>query len=133
MDIKVEEKHALVGDAFGDKQALKAGGLALKEQDAWIDSFGGIEAPDLKHKTVSYMKPEKLNPLCRNALASNDTFLCYAVRKNLLRVIDTNHGDKTLLRGHSHDILDIAFSVPDKTVLCSVDGGSPDTAESRVF
>ena len=46
MDIQREEKHALVGDAFGDdKQALKAGGLALKERDMRIGSFGGMDAP----------------------------------------------------------------------------------------
>ena len=93
MDINLEDKHALVGDAFGDdKQALEAKGIVIKEKDMLMESLGGMEAPDLKHNTVSYMKPEKLNPLCRNALASNDTFICYAVRKSLLRVIDMNYG-----------------------------------------
>ena len=103
--------------------------MSLKEQHHFLDDLSLGKIPDVKHNTVSYMKPERLNPLCRNALGSNDRFICYAVRKSLLRVIETTRGEKTLVRGHNHDVLDIDFSRTNNMVLCSVDGGAPETAE----
>jgi hypothetical protein len=124
MQVDDDHRHALVGDAFGDDvKALEAGGVALKEQDFVLKALTTGKTPDVKHNTVSYMKPEKLNNLCRNALGSNEKFICYAVRKSLMRVIETARGEKTLLRGHSHDILDIDFSRTNDMILCSVDGG----------
>ena len=130
MQVDDDHRHALVGDAFGaDKKDLEAGGLSLREQHHILNALSIGKTPDVKHNTVSYMKPERLNALCRNALGSNDKFICYAVRKSLLRVIETARGEKTLLRGHSHDILDIDFSRTNDMILCSVDGGAPETAE----
>ena len=79
-----------------------------------------------KSNNVSFMKVEDLNNDCRNILAVSSDYICYSVtqRKNLLRIIDKKAGDKVILRGHEHSVLDLRFATQDPTVLCSVDGGS---------
>jgi len=72
------------------------------------------------------MKIEEIDAYCRNILAVSDKYICYSVtsKRNLLRVIDTFSGEKTLLRGHESSILDVKISPVDASVLCSVDKGS---------
>jgi hypothetical protein len=58
-------------------------------------------------------------------LAVSDSYICYSVtqKKNLLRIIDTQLGEKVILRGHEHFVVDLAFSIADPSLLCSVDNG----------
>jgi hypothetical protein len=83
------------------------------------------ELPVSKSNNVSFMKVEDLARDCRNILAVSESNICYSVtqKKNLLRIIDTEHGDKVILRGHEHFVVDLAFAVADPTLLCSVDNG----------
>ena len=71
------------------------------------------------------MKVEDLPVDCRNILAASPSYICYSVtqRKNLLRVIDTQQGEKVILRGHEHSVLDLRFATSDPSCLCSVDCG----------
>lgn len=71
------------------------------------------------------MKVEDLPSDCRNILAVSETHICYSVtqKKNLLRIIDTQVGEKVILRGHEHAVLDLRFAVTDSCLLCSVDNG----------
>ena len=48
---------------------------------------------------VTLMKTEGQLKSCRNVLAVNENYICYSVKKNLLRVINTITTEKTLLRG----------------------------------
>jgi WD40 repeat protein len=56
----------------------------------------------------------------RHTIATNSKYICYAVKGNLIRVINATTGDKLLLRGHSHPISDMQFSSADLNVLCSL-------------
>jgi hypothetical protein len=87
------------------------------------------DLPETKSNNVSFVKVEDLALHCRNIVAVSDTYICYSVtqKKNLLRVIDTQSGDKVILRGHDDSVLDLRFAVSDATSLCTVDaGGSND-------
>lgn len=55
-------------------------------------------------------------------LAVSDSYICYSVRKTLLRIIHTVSSEKLLLRGHISQILDLKFSVAGRrNTVCSVD------------
>ena len=115
--------HMLVGDAFaGDVKLAKVCGKALIAQHTHLEADLG-DSPGSKCNTVSYMKPESLDYYCRNVVAASERFICYSVRKSLLRVIQTESTQKDLLRGHESTVLDIEFSKVDKSILCSVDSG----------
>lgn len=61
-------------------------------------------------------------------LAVTDNFICYTVRRQLLRVIHTVTSERALLRGHEHTVVDMKFSVCPSpqggALLCSVDDGA---------
>lgn len=82
-----------------------------------------------KCNNVSFMKLEPLPSDCRSVLAVSDAYICYAVtqKRNLLRVIDSQTGEKSLLRGHQHCVTDLSFSPVDVHCICSVDAadGAP--------
>jgi hypothetical protein len=81
--------------------------------------------PESKSNTVSFVKVEELDFNCTSLLSVNSSFICYSVtqKKNLLRVIHTESGDKAILRGHEFAILDLKFSLLENGILCSVDNG----------
>ena len=92
------------------------------------------EMPQSKSNNVSFMKVEDLSKECRNILAVSDNYICYSVtqKKNLLRIIDTQLGDKVILRGHEHFVVDLAFAIGHPGLLCSVDnGGSASSANGK--
>lgn len=84
---------------------------------------------------MSFMKVEDLPLDCRNVLAVSETHICYSVtqKKNLLRVIDTQLGEKVILRGHEHSVHDLRFAATDSAVLCSVDSGEGSKAHTIVW
>lgn len=84
------------------------------------------DVPESKSNNVSFMKVEDLDVNCRNLLLTSDSYVCYSVtqKKNLLRVIDTITGEKTILRGHEGAILDLHLSPVDHNSFCSVDNTS---------
>lgn len=83
------------------------------------------DMPASKSNNVSFMKVEDLPLQCRNILAVSETHICYSVtqKKNLLRIIDTQVGEKVILRGHENAVLDLRFALADSGLLCSVDNG----------
>jgi len=83
------------------------------------------ELPASKSNNVSFMKVEDLPLECRNILAVSETHICYSVtqKKNLLRIIDTQVGEKVILRGHENAVLDLRFAIAESGLLCSVDNG----------
>lgn len=91
------------------------------------------DIPESKSNNVSFMKVEELPLLCRNILAVSESYICYSVtqKKNLLRVIDTQLGDKVILRGHEHAVLDLRFAAMDAGLLCSVDSGGSDEVSGK--
>jgi len=80
------------------------------------------------------MKIEEIDPHCRNILAVSDKYICYSVtsKRNLLRVIDTITGEKTLLRGHESSIVDVKISPMDSNIFCSIDKGTNTTAPHTI-
>ena len=119
----------IVGDVFlADRVAQKVYGIDVSEKDVLVAHTAQEEIPEFKCNTVSYIKAEPVTGSCRNVLAVSESFICYSVRKNLLRVIDTVSSEKALLRGHDHPILDIKFSAVDSSILCSVDDTPGDDA-----
>lgn len=62
-------------------------------------SIDSDNTPESRSNTVSLMKAEGQMNSCRNILAVTENYICYSVRKNLLRVINTVSTEKTLLRG----------------------------------
>ncbi len=86
------------------------------------------ESPTPKSNAVALFKsPSGDIQESRNILAVTRQYICYSVRKNLLRVIQTATSEKALLRGHSGFILDLKFSVVgNDTYLCSVDDTDTD-------
>lgn len=91
------------------------------------------EIPESKSNNVSFMKVEELPVLCRNILAVSESYICYSVtqKKNLLRVIDTQLGEKVILRGHEHAVLDLKFAAVDAGLLCSVDAGGSEEVSGK--
>jgi len=83
------------------------------------------DLPESKSNNVSFMKVEDIPMDCRNVLAVSETHICYSVtqKKNLLRIIDTQLGEKVILRGHEHSVHDLRFAASDSAMLCSVDSG----------
>lgn len=68
------------------------------------------------------MKNEGKN--IKNTLTTNQKYICYSVKGNLIRVIKEKTSDKLLLRGHENTISDMKFSVIDQDILCSIDNGT---------
>lgn len=81
--------------------------------------------PECNSNTVTFFKVEDIAANCRNLLALNEELLCYSVtgKKNLLRAIHTDSGQKAVLRGHENFILDMTFSSLNNEFICSVDSG----------
>jgi hypothetical protein len=88
---------------------------------------------------VSFVKSEdKLDYYCRNILAVSNNIICYSVtqKRNLMRLIDTQSGEKGILRGHEAGITDLSISPKDENLLCSVDysdGSSSDPKNGSHF
>jgi hypothetical protein len=101
-------------------------GLQVDNSDVVFGS-GSESAPiDPNCNTVSLMKSDKR--VYRNMIAVSQQFICYTVKGNLLRVIDSAMGEKVLLRGHESPVVDVRFSPADDNVLCSVDSGESDSS-----
>lgn len=102
----------------------------ILEMHTVLDCSVKSELPQSKSNNVSFMKVEDLAKDCRNILAVSESNICYSVtqKKNLLRIIDTERGDKVILRGHEHFVVDLCFAVADSTLLCSVDNGDDGSA-----
>lgn len=92
------------------------------------------DIPESKSNNVSFMKVEDLSRDCRNILAVSDSYICYSVtqKKNLLRVIDTQLGEKVILRGHEYFVCDLSFSVANAKLMCSVDNGAGNDSANEV-
>jgi hypothetical protein len=71
--------------------------------------------------SVSTIKAESRSAETRNTIAVNDIYISYVVKGNLIRVIQSVSGDKTLLKGHKGHITDIQFANSGGDTLCSVD------------
>lgn len=83
------------------------------------------ETPESKCNTVSLLKAETQSLQSRNLLAVTVPYICYTVRKTLLRVIHTVSSQKALLRGHSSNVLDMKFCLSaTASTICSVDDGN---------
>mmetsp|Transcript_25868 Transcript_25868/g.48552 ORF Transcript_25868/g.48552 Transcript_25868/m.48552 type:complete len:1013 (-) Transcript_25868:208-3246(-) len=117
--------EGLVGDAFqaDERKSDKQFGLGLQkdESDIVFGSDADSAPIDPKCNSVCLMKSDKR--VYRNMIAVSKNFICYTVKGNLLRVIDSEVGEKVLLRGHESPVLDVRFSPADENVLCSVDAG----------
>lgn len=83
------------------------------------------EFHESKCNTVSLLKADNVVGDCRNLLAVTDNYICYSVRKNLLRIIHTVSSEKTLLRGHADAVADMQFSMAGN-IMCSTDEGDSD-------
>jgi hypothetical protein len=113
---------SIMGDAFqGDRGSQKAFGLDITRQDCSVSFSGQEEIPDSKCNTVSYVNKEAITLKCRNLLAISDTYISYAIKKSMIRVIQTVSTHIDLLKGHEFPILDLKFSPVDRSILCSVD------------
>lgn len=112
-----------LGDAFhGDRNSnLKFYGLDITASNFIVSSDDQEETLESKCNAVSSMKSETMAIKCRNVLAVSDLYICYCVKKNMLRVIHTSNSQKTLLKGHDFPILDLKFSPANKSIVCSVD------------
>lgn len=67
------------------------------------------------------MKFEGKNIL--NILTINSKYICYTLKGNLIRIIQTTTGDKLLLKGHENNICDMKYSIINSNILCSIDNG----------
>lgn len=128
------DTNVLVGDAFeSDKQNIVAKGLTLPcDPSSTVNYDYGNNVPDSKACDVSMMKEDMLPALCRNVVSSSSEFICYAVKKNLIRVIDNKTTFKGLLRGHTHPLLDMRFSAVNSANFCSIDSGDDFYNEAKV-
>eukprot|EP01032_Pedospumella_encystans_P018582 gene18582-21147_t len=116
----------LYGDAFkDDKREERLYGDDITDEKATFVYDPSKELPASKSNNVSFMKVEDLPLECRNILAVSETHICYSVtqKKNLLRIIDTQVGEKVILRGHENAVLDLRFAIAESGLLCSVDNG----------
>ena len=138
MDVNFEthDRELLTGDAFlSDRLARgqKACGTSITQKSSLYAASSGDGAvfredatAESKCNTVAFMKLERAPLSCRNVLAVNEQFICYSVKKTMLRIINQRNAQKDLLKGHQHPILDIKFSTTNEAMLCSVDDGEGD-------
>ena len=112
----------IVNNAFRDERLF---GEPITAETTKYICTTTVDLPESKSNNVSFMKVELLPRDCRNLLAVSSAFICYSVtqRRNLLRIIDTQTGDKVILRGHESAVLDLSFATHDTGLLCSVAGG----------
>ena len=127
-----------ISDAFAaDRVQTKVYGMDVTDTDATIDYLQQAEIPESKCNSVAFMKSEATTAACRNLLAVCETYICYSVKKNLLRVIQTVSTQKTLLRGHEYPVVDIKFSPVDRNLVCSIDdvpeGGDASKARINIW
>lgn len=129
LGIETHDKELLTGDAFAvDRKALRAKGSAVTQFET---AFGASDeretifsdTPESKCNAVSFTKPEAASLLCRNVVAVNERYICYSVKKTMLRVIHQVSTNKGLLKNHQHPILDVRFSTTNEAILCSADAG----------
>jgi hypothetical protein len=119
-------------------RGLKLFGKDILSNNARYELDSKDELPPSKCNTVSLLKPDFAPAEYRNMLAVTDTFICYTVRRTLVRVIHTVSSEKTLLRGHEYTIVDMKYGLNNSKMLCTIDdGGDPsaptNTAASHVF
>lgn len=135
IEIEAHDHELLAGDVFAvDRKTVLSKGSTIQESSSFfnIDNQVFFDMPKIKCNTVSYLKRESAQLNCRNVLAVNESYICYVVRKNLVRIIHKITGDKDLLRGHEHSILDIKFSFSNKSNLCTIDDGDSNSASSSI-
>ena len=100
-------------------------GTEITSKDTSISLQSDSKLPQSKCNTVALVKTDASTVEFRNSLAVTDNFICYTVRRTLLRVINTVSSEKCLLRGHTSIITDLKFSIAGhRKHLCSVDVGS---------
>ena len=81
-----------------------------------------INPTNPKCNGVCYMKNEGKS--IKNTLTTNQKYICYSVKGNLIRIIKEKTSDKLLLRGHESTICDMKFSIVNSDILCSIDDGT---------
>lgn len=93
------------------------------------------EAPESKCNTVTlFAKTESQGSEIRNLLAVSESYICYSIRKQLLRIINTVSTEKSLLRGHASQILDLKFSsATGRSTICSVDEGDGEASHTFIW
>ena len=93
------------------------------------------DAPESKCNIVCvFPKPESLAYECRNLLGVSESYICYSVKKTLLRIINTVSTARALLRGHGSYVLDLKFSrVAKSTNVCSVDEGDGEGSHTFIW
>ena len=125
----------LVGDAYeADNIEYKALGHSIKEQICKLKKSLMFDSPDSKMNTVAFMKPCELHPKVRNAASAGDKYISYPLKKNFIRIIESESTQKSLLRGHQATVLDVRFSKVESSILCSVDEGKDlDAKKASVF
>jgi WD40 repeat protein len=115
------DDNDLTADAFenDNKEHLnKEFGRTVTSKYEVIGSgnFGLIADP--QYNPLAFIKPDGTSK--RTPLAASTSFLCYIVKSNMIRVINTeNPQEKMLIKGHVNEIGDIKFSISGK-YLCSV-------------
>lgn len=117
-----------------------------------LDNCG--KCPEARSNTVSLLKYDgdsnnsnSNSNRPRNTVAVSELFICYAVRKSILRIINTITSQKELYKGHASDVQDLQFhrSINNNSnnngnssnnnnvnVLCSVDAGE-DSSVNHTF
>lgn len=75
-------------------------GKDILDKNTVLSIDSSDDAPESRSNTVSLMKAEGQMNSCRNILAVTENYICYSVRKNLLRIINTVSTEKILLRGN---------------------------------
>lgn len=137
LQFETHDRELLTGDGFAsDKRGhkVKGEGVVAKSSVFGRDTVVFRDSPESKSQTVAYMKLERGPANCRNVLAVNEFYICYSVKKTMLRVIDQRNAQKDLLKGHEHPVLDIKFAATNEKVLCTVDdGGGDDGAKSQII
>jgi WD40 repeat protein len=97
-----------------------------------IEFNASEELPQAKYNSVAFMKSESIAYSNRQFIQVSEIYICYIVRGNILRIIDSRSGSKSILKGHTSSITDVTFSSLDASLLYSCDIGT-DTSISHIY
>ncbi|KAG0288097.1 hypothetical protein BGZ96_008076 [Linnemannia gamsii] len=106
------QKLAKGSSSFPDGVYLKHQGQGPTTYDTALDNLNAIFSEDLETIPITLI-PTDVDYNHGKMVAVSKGYISYAAKGGKIRVIQQSHGHRTLLRGHTDQVIDMSFSSAD--------------------
>ncbi|KAF9289325.1 hypothetical protein BGZ88_007806 [Linnemannia elongata] len=107
------QKLAKGSSSFPDGVYLKHQGQGPTTYDTGLDNLNAIFSEDLETIPITLI-PTDVDYNHGKMVAVSKGYISYAAKGGKIRVIQQSHGHRTLLRGHTDQVIDMSFSSADQ-------------------